>query len=137
MSKAELHFSSFEMMLSSLLLSFTFLRRPNFNNFTICDNHLSLYQVELPPWLPQKIVSATLNEFEDHLFSKIIQMMEKMQNKKKRHLLKASNQSQNISDSEKEHPSFDNIFIEDDSKDVFYKLKAVSQLSKYHCFDLF
>jgi hypothetical protein len=63
------------------------LRRPNSKDFAVHGGHSSLSQVELPPWLPKEIASATLSEFKDHLLSGIIQMMEKVEKKKKkRHL---------------------------------------------------
>jgi hypothetical protein len=85
-------------------------------DFVIRGDHSTLYPVELPPWLPDNIITQMLNKFEDILVKQILSRMNSLACPQKRRARALSIESQNVSDSNGDghRSSFGSLYSEDE-----------------------
>jgi hypothetical protein len=80
-------------------------------DFAIRGHHDTLYQVELPPWLPEDILKKMLDKFQGILLQQLISMMKPQTLARKKYAKARSTESQNVSDGEgNPRSSFDSLY---------------------------
>jgi len=89
------------------------------SDFVTRGDHSTVYHVELPPWLPDDILTQMLQKYETLLLKQLELMMNSPATSQKRHTRALSIESQNVSDSDGNSPrsSFDSLYSEDEDSD--------------------
>jgi len=86
------------------------------SQFVLWGNHNTIYQAELPPWIPDDTLGMVLDKFIEILL-KLVATMMGTPARKKCHAQKVSTESQNVYDSGGSTSSYDPLFSDMDDSD--------------------